>query len=418
MQDAAAQRAAPLLIGARPARPAPACSMPAPRRAARRRTCSSLPTSTCWRSTATRRGWRGCRTTLDRLGLRARLLAADAGDPAAWWDGVPFDAILLDAPCSASGIVRRHPDVRWLRRASDIAALARRRRGCSMRCGRCSRRAGGCCTAPVRSSGPRARTRSTLFCNARAAPGRRSAAALAGAPAAAARQCERRRGADRRGRARRLLLRVARKGRPLNSVRPLLHCRSAAARGRGSLRARAAWARGLAAAGRACWPGRGTARAESVELSTFSVARSEEGVLLSFSANFELPRSVEDALIRGVPLYFEAEAKLLQSRWYWRDKRVAHATRSWRLTYQPLTRMYRVSTGRPEPELRDAGRGAGLAAPQLALEARRAGPGGGRRRATTSSSASASTPRCCRARCRSASAARRRGRCRSSARSA
>ncbi|GAP35419.1 16S rRNA (cytosine(967)-C(5))-methyltransferase [Piscinibacter sakaiensis] len=62
--------------------------------------------------------------TLQRLGLRAGLQAADAGDPAAWWDGRPFDAILLDAPCSASGIVRRHPDVRWLRRASDIPALA------------------------------------------------------------------------------------------------------------------------------------------------------------------------------------------------------------------------------------------------------------------------------------------------------
>lgn len=63
--------------------------------------------------------------TLARLGLQARTLAADAGEPAAWWDGRPFDAILLDAPCSASGIVRRHPDVRWLRRAGDIAALAR-----------------------------------------------------------------------------------------------------------------------------------------------------------------------------------------------------------------------------------------------------------------------------------------------------
>ncbi len=63
--------------------------------------------------------------TLQRLGLAARLEAADARDTAAWWDGRPFDAILLDAPCSASGIVRRHPDVRWLRRDSDIAALAR-----------------------------------------------------------------------------------------------------------------------------------------------------------------------------------------------------------------------------------------------------------------------------------------------------
>ena len=63
--------------------------------------------------------------TLRRLGLSARLCAADARDTAAWWDGRPFDAILLDAPCSASGIVRRHPDVRWLRRDSDIAALTR-----------------------------------------------------------------------------------------------------------------------------------------------------------------------------------------------------------------------------------------------------------------------------------------------------
>ena len=62
--------------------------------------------------------------SLDRLGLQARTVAADAGQPATWWDGQPFDAILLDAPCSASGIVRRHPDVRWLRRPSDIATLA------------------------------------------------------------------------------------------------------------------------------------------------------------------------------------------------------------------------------------------------------------------------------------------------------
>jgi 16S rRNA (cytosine967-C5)-methyltransferase len=69
--------------------------------------------------------------TLSRLQLPAtpgggavRLLAADARQVAQWWDGRPFDAILLDAPCTASGIVRRHPDVRWLRRADDVAALA------------------------------------------------------------------------------------------------------------------------------------------------------------------------------------------------------------------------------------------------------------------------------------------------------
>ena len=62
--------------------------------------------------------------TLHRLRLQARLKAADAASPQGWWDGRPFDAILLDAPCSASGIVRRHPDIRWLRRACDLPALA------------------------------------------------------------------------------------------------------------------------------------------------------------------------------------------------------------------------------------------------------------------------------------------------------
>ena len=62
--------------------------------------------------------------TLSRLGLSAKVVVADASRPAQWWDGQPFDAILLDAPCTASGIVRRHPDVRWLRRESDIEQLA------------------------------------------------------------------------------------------------------------------------------------------------------------------------------------------------------------------------------------------------------------------------------------------------------
>ena len=62
--------------------------------------------------------------TLARLRLGAATRAADARDVATWWDGRLFDAILLDAPCSAAGIVRRHPDVRWLRRDADIAALA------------------------------------------------------------------------------------------------------------------------------------------------------------------------------------------------------------------------------------------------------------------------------------------------------
>jgi len=62
-----------------------------------------------------------------RLGLqqsRVRVMVADAGDPATYWDGRPYDRILLDAPCTASGIVRRHPDIPWLRREADVAQLA------------------------------------------------------------------------------------------------------------------------------------------------------------------------------------------------------------------------------------------------------------------------------------------------------
>ena len=61
---------------------------------------------------------------LQRLGLQARIVVGDAGQPGRWWDGRLYDGILLDAPCTASGIVRRHPDVRWLRRPTDIAQLA------------------------------------------------------------------------------------------------------------------------------------------------------------------------------------------------------------------------------------------------------------------------------------------------------
>jgi len=65
---------------------------------------------------------------LERLGLSAELVIGDAGQPDAWWDGRPFDRILIDAPCSATGVLRRRPDVRLHRRDSDIAALAAQQR--------------------------------------------------------------------------------------------------------------------------------------------------------------------------------------------------------------------------------------------------------------------------------------------------
>jgi 16S rRNA (cytosine967-C5)-methyltransferase len=61
---------------------------------------------------------------LQRLGLAAQLVVGDAAEPDNWWDGVPFERILADVPCSASGVVRRHPDIKWLRRRTDIAGFA------------------------------------------------------------------------------------------------------------------------------------------------------------------------------------------------------------------------------------------------------------------------------------------------------
>ncbi|MHC8404945.1 16S rRNA (cytosine(967)-C(5))-methyltransferase RsmB [Pseudomonas sp. TMB3-21] len=64
------------------------------------------------------------RENLARLRLSAELIAADGRDTASWWDGKPFQRILLDAPCSATGVIRRHPDIKLTRQPDDIAALA------------------------------------------------------------------------------------------------------------------------------------------------------------------------------------------------------------------------------------------------------------------------------------------------------
>jgi 16S rRNA (cytosine967-C5)-methyltransferase len=123
VQDAAAQRAAPLLLaGLAPgARVLDACAAPGGK------TAHLLELAELDLTAIDSDPLRLARVqdTLNRLQLKATVKAADARHPAAWWDGRPFDAILLDAPCTASGIVRRHPDVRWLRRADDVDALAK-----------------------------------------------------------------------------------------------------------------------------------------------------------------------------------------------------------------------------------------------------------------------------------------------------
>lgn len=124
VQDAAAQMAAPLLLDGlslgSSQRILDACAAPGGKTGHLLELCDAQVVAL---DVDARRAQR-IQANLRRLGLQADVRAADASQPSTWWDGRLFDAILLDAPCTASGIVRRHPDVRWLRRASDVAQLA------------------------------------------------------------------------------------------------------------------------------------------------------------------------------------------------------------------------------------------------------------------------------------------------------
>jgi hypothetical protein len=79
------------------------------------------------------------------------------------------------------------------------------------------------------------------------------------------------------------------------------------------------------------------------EVTQLKVERSEEGVLLSAAVKFDLPEVIEDALLKGIPMFFVTEAVLYRDRWYWYDREIAHATRHMRLSYQPLTRRWRLT---------------------------------------------------------------------------
>ena len=85
----------------------------------------------------------------------------------------------------------------------------------------------------------------------------------------------------------------------------------------------------------------------AVELTLFDAERGPDEVTVSTQLQFELPSTVEDALLKGIPMVFVAEAEVLKERWYWSDKSVGSATRQFRLAFQPLTRHWRlnVSTG-------------------------------------------------------------------------
>ena len=121
VQDAGAQWAAQWLDLVDGQRVLDACAAPGGK-AAHMLECADIEL-TALELDSTRSG--RIRSNLTRLGLNAALPVGDASRPHDWWDGRPFDRILADVPCSASGVVRRHPDIKWLRRADDIERFAR-----------------------------------------------------------------------------------------------------------------------------------------------------------------------------------------------------------------------------------------------------------------------------------------------------
>lgn len=126
VQDAASQLAAPLLAPAAGMRVLDACAAPGGKTTHLLELAGGPLDLVALDIAADRLALVG--SNLERLGLAATLLAGDATDPASWWDGRPFDRILVDAPCTATGVIRRHPDIKLLRRAEDVAGFVSRQR--------------------------------------------------------------------------------------------------------------------------------------------------------------------------------------------------------------------------------------------------------------------------------------------------
>lgn len=122
VQDAAAQLAAPLLDARPGMRVLDACAAPGGKTGHLLEHTPGLAEVVAVDLEERRFG--RVRENLERLGRTATLVAADVSRPESWWDGKPFDRILVDAPCSSTGVIRRHPDIKILRRPTDIAALS------------------------------------------------------------------------------------------------------------------------------------------------------------------------------------------------------------------------------------------------------------------------------------------------------
>jgi hypothetical protein len=101
------------------------------------------------------------------------------------------------------------------------------------------------------------------------------------------------------------------------------------------------------------WFFHGAASAQSpvIDLSQLRVERVDDSLVLSANIPLTLPASVEEALSKGIPLFFVAEVEIGRERWYWADLRLAQASRTWRLVYQPLTRRWRLTVSSKDAAL-------------------------------------------------------------------
>jgi hypothetical protein len=91
------------------------------------------------------------------------------------------------------------------------------------------------------------------------------------------------------------------------------------------------------------WWAQGQSTASATEITQLRVERADDGIQLSALIRFDLAPVVQDALLKGIPLFFVVEADIYRERWYWTDQRVASTARTVRLAYQPLTRRWRIN---------------------------------------------------------------------------
>ena len=272
---------------------------------------------------------RGSRENLERLRLASDACASrsgDAGDPAAWWDGRPFDRILADVPCTASGIVRRHPDGKWLRRKTDIASFAAQQRrilaglwpllapGGLLLYATCSvfaaenelqiseflQDAPGGVARNHQLSGRMSRMQAANSCL--------RGTAQATIRTASSTRCSAR--ADR-------LVRAAGGRRRPPSPDPLPTSPIA---GMPSLLLRR---RLLVLARSAACSRRARARGHHPRSSRPSCGSRKARCCSTPSSTSQFNPTLEEALQKGIPLYFVLEFELTRSRWYWLDEKVA-----------------------------------------------------------------------------------------------